>query len=288
MSSESFPERLKTYRRSMGLTQEELAKKWSYSLEAISAWERGKRNPGGQQIPRIAHLLGMTPEELVFAVNTNPNSVHARKSQELPVQEMVQEWTAVLGTWGELEHIYRDRTELNRNFSYPRMFENAHDILAVGISLNAIAMNYSRAEIINSIIRNQSTYRLCFLNPEGIYCSEREREEDIPNGHLKELTQLNIHNMEIIQNQIIKINPDSTKYLQMLLYDLPPRYNIYVVDDTIMTVQSYAYGRGEDTPVFVLRRQTTNGLFDFYASVVQYILDQAKPPRQREKINTKR
>ncbi len=277
MPPESFPERLKAYRKAMGLTQAELAKRWVYSFETISSWERGKRNPSVQQIPRIAHLLGITSEALTQSIDPNLGSLRALRNQEPPTQETMQEWTSALGTWGELEHIYRDRTELNRDFSYPRMFENTHDILAVGISLNAIAMNYSRAEIINSIIGNQRTYRLCFLDPKSVYCAEREREEDIPQGSLADLTHLNILNMEIIQKQISKISPEGTKQLQLLTYDLPPRYNIYVVDDSIMTLQSYAYGRGEDTPVFVLRRQSSNGLFGFYASVAKHILARAKP-----------
>lgn len=275
-SPESFPEQLKTYRRAMGWTQAELAERWSYSLEAISAWERGKRNPSGQQIPRIARLLGITPEALVHSIDTNHSRVSARRNQEQLSQEMIQGWQSAFETWGEVEHIYRNRTEFNRDFSYPRMFEGAHEILAVGISLNAIAMNYSRAKIIDSIIEDKSTYSLGFLDPEGVYCAEREREEGLSKGSLTELTLLNIHNMEAIKNQISKIDPDGTKQLQLLIYDLPPRFNIYLVDDSFMTVQSYAYDRGEDTPVFVLKRQSGNGLFDFYASVAKHILDQAK------------
>jgi transcriptional regulator with XRE-family HTH domain len=277
MPHENFPELLKVYRKTMGWTQAELARRWVYSFETISAWERGKRNPNGQQIPRIAHLLGMTPEALAHSIDINFNSVRTRRNQEPPTQDMIEKWTSAFETWGELENIYRDRTELNRDFSYPRMFENAQEILAVGISLNAIAMNYSRAKIINSIIENKSAYHLCFLDPKGVYCAEREREEDIPQGSLADLTQLNMQNMEVVQKQISKISPDGTEQLQLLTYDLPPRFNIYVVDDSIMTVQSYAYGRGEDTPVFVLRRQSSNGLFDFYASVAKHILAQANP-----------
>ena len=276
MPNENFPELLKTYRKTMGWTQAELAKRWVYSPETISAWERGKRNPGGQQIPRLARLLGITSEALTQSIDPNLGSVHTRRNQEPPAQDMIEKWTNAFETWGELENIYRDRTELNRDFSYPRMFENAQEILAVGISLNAIAMNYSRAKIINSIIENKGAYHLCFLDPKGVYCAEREREEDIPQGSLADLTQLNMQNMEVVQKQISKISPDGTEQLKLLTYDLPPRFNIYVVDDSIMTVQSYAYGRGEDTPVFVLRRQSINGLFDFYTSIARHILKQAK------------
>jgi transcriptional regulator with XRE-family HTH domain len=276
MPLENFSDLLKTYRKAMGWTQAELARRWVYSFETISAWERGKRNPGGQQVPRIAHLLGMTPEALAHSIGINFSNTHTHRNQEPPTKDMIEKWTNSFETWGELENIYRDRTELNRDFSYPRMFENAQEILAVGISLNAIAMNYSRAKIINSIIENKSAYHLCFLDPKGVYCAEREREEDIPQGSLADLTQLNMQNMEVVQKLISKISPDGTELLQLLTYDLPPRYNIYVVDDSIMTVQSYAYGRGEDTPVFVLRRQSINGLFDFYTSIARHILKQAK------------
>jgi transcriptional regulator with XRE-family HTH domain len=282
MPPESFSEQLKAYRKAMGWTQAELGKRWNYSFETISAWERGKRNPAVQEIPRIANLMGVPSELLAQDIDPSLSGVYSYRNRELLTQVSMQERTSALGTWGELVQIYRDRTELNRDFSYPRMFENASQILAVGISLNAIAMNYSRAEIINSIIDHQRSYQLCFLDPKGVYCNEREREEDIPQGSLADLTHFNIQNMGIIQKQLSKINPDGIEKLQLMTYDLPPRFNIYVVDDSIMTVQAYAYGRGEDTPVFVLRRQSSNGLFDFYSSVAKHILVQAKPMAIKE------
>src|SRR5260370_826607 len=128
-SLESFPERLKIYRKTMGWTQEELAKQWSYSFETISAWERGKRKPNGEKIFR-------------------------------------------------------------------------------------------------SITEKKSTYNLCFLDPNGIYCAEREREEGHVQGSLSALTHLNISNMETIRKSISSIDADSSKQLQIMTYDLPPRFNI--------------------------------------------------------------
>lgn len=61
------------------------------------------------------------------------------------------------------------------------------------------------------------------------------------------------------------------------MYDLPPRYNIFMADHSLMTTQSYGYGRGEDTPTLVLQRQVSGGLFDFYAAAVQYTLEHAYP-----------
>lgn len=282
-SSESFSERLKTYRRIMGWTQQELARKWAYSFETISAWERGKRNPSGQQIPRIAGLLGVKPEELIKSIDQTNERRDTRRNQEIVTDGMKHAWISSLETWGEIEGIYRNRTEFNRDFSYPRMFEDAHDLLAVGISLNAIAMNYSKEKIIHSILQNKSNYNLCFLDPKGIYCTEREHEEELTKGSLGELTQLNIHNMETIQSQVYKIDPGGSQQLKLMVYDLPPRFNIYVVDDALMTMQCYAYGRGEDTPIFVLRRQSSDGFFNFYASVAMHILAQARLHNSVEK-----
>ena len=55
-----------------------------------------------------------------------------------------------------------------------------------------------------------------------------------------------------------------------------PRYNIYMVDDTLMTVQSYAYGRGQETPTLVLGKKGDGGLFDFYASAAKHIHKHSK------------
>ncbi len=59
-----FSDLLRAYRQRVGWTQEEAAVQWNYSVETVSVWERGKRTPRGQEIPRLALLLGVTPEEV--------------------------------------------------------------------------------------------------------------------------------------------------------------------------------------------------------------------------------
>jgi transcriptional regulator with XRE-family HTH domain len=272
-----FAELLKHYRKTMGWTQEDLGIRWGYSSEAISSWERGVRRPDNQQLPRIAHLLDTTSEELLRSIEETYEKPNSYKKQDTHVDEMSQQWTDAFEMWGELQHVYRNRTEFSREISYPRIFEDAHNIFAAGISLNAIAMNYGQDNIIKSILERKSKITLCFLDPDGVHCAEREREENHPPGRLSILTQMNIANMEIVKHNIRKIDPESAECLKIMVYDLAPRFNIYEVDETYLTVQSYAYGRGEDTPTFVLRRQNSHGLFDYYAEVARHILEQAKP-----------
>ncbi len=275
-SSEGFSDRLKNYRKVMGWTQEQLAKEWTYSTEAISAWERGVRIPGSQQLPRIANLLQIAPEELIQSLNTNRGKTNAQGTVPVLDEEGLK-WKSALETWGEIQNIYRDRSKLSRGFSYPRAFEEAHDICVIGISLNAIALSHSREEIIRSVIEKSTTYTLCFLDPDGKQYAEREREENLPTGFLASLIRFNLKNVESILNDISKRSPESVEQFKLLTYDFLPRYSIYMFDNTLMTVQSYAYGRGEDTPCFLLQRQSQSGLFEFYAMAVRHIIENAKP-----------
>ncbi len=267
-----FSTLLKTYRKSMGWTQEETSEKWSYSFETISAWERGKRTPSNQEIPRLAKFLGMSTEALASTITNSraqPLKRNLQGSDPIPTT-----WKNSFETWGELQQIYRTRTEFNKDFSYAKMFENAQEnILATGISLNAIALTYSRDDLIKIITEQNCTIQLCFIDPNGEKCAEREKEENYTERTLANLTNVNIILMKTLYSQIEKTHPEHTKKLEIRTYDLTPRFNIYIVDDTLMTVQSYGYGRGEDTPTLLLRRKTTGGLFDFYASVARHVLE---------------
>lgn len=75
-SRESFPEDLKAYRKSNGLTQADLARLLDFSPETISAWERGKRKPHIQQIPRLARLLQVDVEQLLQSINADFDKAH--------------------------------------------------------------------------------------------------------------------------------------------------------------------------------------------------------------------
>lgn len=265
---------LRAYRKSMGWTQEKMSEKWSYSFETISAWERGKRTPSNQEIPRLAKFLEMDAEELANTITKS--RIQPLKRNPRSDGSIQTTWKTSFETWGELQHIYRTRTEFNRDFSYAKMFEDAQKtILAVGISLNAIALTYSRGDLMRTIVERNCTIQLCFLDPGGKRCAEREEEENCVPRMLANLTSINISLMETLYNQIEQQHPEYAKNIEIRSYDLTPRFNIYIVDDTLMTVQNYGYGRGEDTPTLLLRRKTRGGLFDFYTSEAKHALEQS-------------
>lgn len=269
-----FSTLLRTYRKSMGWTQEELAQKWSYSFETISAWERGKRTPGSQEIPRIARFLEVEAEKLAELITSG--HLQPSAGAQFPTNSTQAKWKASFETWREVQHIYRNRTEFNSDFSYARLFEQAQTILAAGISLNAIALTYSKDDLFEAVAERDCKITLCFLDPDGKRCAEREEEEDYPPKTLAHLTSINILIMKTVRSRLENASKEKAENLEIRVYDLIPRLNIYLVDDTLMTVQSYGYGRGEDTPTLFLKRKTKGGLFDFYASSAHYIFEHSR------------
>src|SRR5580765_3056760 len=103
------------------------------------------------------------------------------------------------------------------------MFESPHHVVAAGIRLNAVALNYGRDHLLESILERDAMYQLCFLDPDGASCRQREDEEDIELGTLKTLTSLNLRHMEMLRQYICARAPEACTRLQIYTYDLPPR-----------------------------------------------------------------
>ncbi len=61
----NFGEKLKTFRQTMGITQESLASELHVSAQAVSKWERQENLPDLVLVPRIAELLGVSCDALL-------------------------------------------------------------------------------------------------------------------------------------------------------------------------------------------------------------------------------
>lgn len=58
-------ERIKWYRKELGLSQQYIAKKLHLSQGAISQWESGITKPPAEQLPALADLFGISVDELL-------------------------------------------------------------------------------------------------------------------------------------------------------------------------------------------------------------------------------
>ena len=65
----SLGEVLKEHRTHCGMTQEFVAESMGVSRQAVSKWENGTADPSTANLLKLAKLYGITPEELIRAVD---------------------------------------------------------------------------------------------------------------------------------------------------------------------------------------------------------------------------
>lgn len=70
MSNSSFGQRLKTLRKSKGITQEELADRLELSIMTVRRWEWGERTPRVDDIKKLALALGVSDSDLLDDTST--------------------------------------------------------------------------------------------------------------------------------------------------------------------------------------------------------------------------
>ncbi|MBQ8354139.1 MAG: helix-turn-helix transcriptional regulator [Oscillospiraceae bacterium] len=64
----SLGEVLKDHRTRCGMTQEFVAESLGVSRQAVSKWENGTADPSTSNLLKLAKLFGLSPEELIRAV----------------------------------------------------------------------------------------------------------------------------------------------------------------------------------------------------------------------------
>ena len=64
-----FPERLKSARLRLGMTQEQLGYELNVTKASVSAWENGREAPGFRLLPRLREVLGVSLDELLCGLS---------------------------------------------------------------------------------------------------------------------------------------------------------------------------------------------------------------------------
>ena len=68
----SLGEVLKDHRMRCSMTQEFVAEALGVSRQAVSKWENGTADPSTSNLLKLARLYGISPEDLIRAVQTEP------------------------------------------------------------------------------------------------------------------------------------------------------------------------------------------------------------------------
>ncbi|TCP56677.1 hypothetical protein EV191_101623 [Tamaricihabitans halophyticus] len=178
------------------------------------------------------------------------------------------------GAVADVAAVFQSRPDFSHEFPPHKLFDGAERIAMVGLSLNMLCQSYSDKSLMD-LLESGTTVDCLFLDPEGSYIGEREREESHPEGVLSTLTRLNIQTLQRLHR---KLSPDARGNLRIKVYDEPIRFNITVIDDTTCVVQPYLPdARGVESPTFMIERQDhTPGLFDTFTQVFESIWQRGK------------
>ncbi|GAB3909084.1 hypothetical protein GCM10029964_110070 [Kibdelosporangium lantanae] len=165
----------------------------------------------------------------------------------------------------DISAVYTTRSEFMHQMPPHQLFDGAHKISMVGLSLNLFCQQYSDRAVVE-ILESGGTVECLFLDPHGEFIKLREKEESHPDGVLSTLTTLN---MQALQRLQARLSPEAHARLKIRTYDEVVRFNITIVDDITCVVQPYLPdARGVESPTLVLeKRDERGGLFDTFTQV---------------------
>ena len=90
--NEKIGQTIKNLRQQKGWTQAELGEKIGYSLQAVSAWERGQNRPDIQAIPVLCKIFDVTSDQLlgIEPEQSYPDTIGANESTLPPSDNNVK------------------------------------------------------------------------------------------------------------------------------------------------------------------------------------------------------
>jgi transcriptional regulator with XRE-family HTH domain len=78
----AFAERLASARATLAMTQSALARRLGVPPQVVSQWLRGRAMPKRTHIPKLAELMGVTPEDLTVSVEREKAVRRAARAAE--------------------------------------------------------------------------------------------------------------------------------------------------------------------------------------------------------------
>jgi len=176
-------------------------------------------------------------------------------------------------TTKEVKKVFAKRSYMSQKCNLSQMVASAKSIRCVGISNSELAMKLS-PEAMRFALTRGASIEILFLDPNGKYTADREREEDFRPGKIGRITKGNIEHCLDFSAQL---NDEQKERYKLLLYDVQPRLNMIIIDDTVL-LQYYANQvPGMNNPCFLIKKQDGESpLYDFCVASYNELLRNAK------------
>lgn len=217
---------------------------------------------------RADQLFALPPSGLA-PVQRNVNGSATMRSNRTP-SEADQEGRRV-----DASSAYATRSEFLSHYPPHSLFDQAHTVRAVGLSLNLVCQQYPE-QCLRHLVETGSEVHCLFLDPAGEAIKRREEEEGYTPGHLSGLTDLNIQTLKRARS---RMSADARERMLIGTYDETVRFNIFIVDGSLCVMQPYLpAARGVDSPTFVLQRGSNgDGLFATFEQVMMSLWERGTP-----------
>lgn len=162
-------------------------------------------------------------------------------------------------TTNEVREVFTRRSSMNQKCNLSKMVASAQKICGIGISNTELTVKIDQ-EALKYALRHGAMVELIFLDPEGIYTAQREKEEGLRPDRIKNIT---LNNMTTAFDLKDKLDEEMRMRFRLYKYNELPRMNIIIIDHCIL-LQYYANTvAGMSNPCFLIEKQPNSPLYDF-------------------------
>lgn len=252
--------RLRKYRKYYGWTQAELASRFSVSAETISAWERGKRKPDIQLIPKIAEELRMDRSELVEYISSS-NTRSKRNTNRETVFDKPK--------WDDLLVVFQNQESCEAQIREASYHARKIKILTIR------GDNYfiGKRSLLYELVVKGSTIDVLVLSPKAQHITE-ELAENLGHKSAEEIRGKMARTLDYLKNLA-----GEHENFRVKCYNEEPNFKILLFDD-VMFVSSFA-GQGpkndRNTRMFRMVREE-NPLFAGLEKLFDELSKRSAPP----------
>ena len=171
----------------------------------------------------------------------------------------------------EIKEVFAVRASMKEACNFDTLIAMATKVRAIGISNSEMTVR-ANPDAIAACINNGGEIELIFLDPKGEHTSQRETEEKLRPGKIRNITMVNIDDAFDMKYS----RGDKGSNYHIMIYDQLPRMNMIFADDYLF-LQYYANNvPGLKNPSFFIEKQKNSPIFSFCDDVYKYLKSTAR------------
>ena len=156
---------IKEKRKSLNITQEELAEKLSVTRQAVSSWENGKTEPDIEMLTKIAQIFDISIDELIYGKTKNILKNIPKKKLIVPIIFIVFAAVSFIA-FEIIEPTLKDQVYKYYDYRYYYLIVGFWRPLAIMFGTGGIIyliLNFLKINITNTVIKKLALFIGIFI-----------------------------------------------------------------------------------------------------------------------------